>query len=97
MNRIAHFWSAGAQYEGLLPRADHHTIGFGMYSAIGSDLYRTFVDPDFDRETAYEIYYSVQLTPAFALAPGVQYVNQPGALSSRAGVWVAALRARISF
>lgn len=97
MNRIANFWSAGAQYEGLLPFADHQTIGFGMYSAIGSKNYRAFVDPDFDRETAYEVYYSAQLTPAFALAPGVQYVDHPGALNSRAGVWVAALRARISF
>jgi len=97
VNRIARFWSAGAQYKGLISRADQHTIGFGMYSAIGSHIYRDEVDPEFDRETAYELYYAFPLTPAIVLSPGVQYVDQPGGLKTRDSVVVFALRVRLSF
>jgi len=96
VNRITHFWSAGAQYKGVFPRGDQQTIGFGVYSAIGSDLYRDQIDPTFDRETAYEVYYTLQLRPALVLTPAVQYVDQPGALTTRDSVFVIAFRARIS-
>lgn len=97
VNRIAHFWSGGAQYTGLFPHGEQHTVGFGIYSAIGSDRYRAHVDPAFDRETAYELYYAFQLGPTFALTPAIQYIDQPGALTTRGSVLVGALRARIGF
>lgn len=96
VNRITHFWSAGAQYKGLFPRGERQTVGFGMYAAKGSDLYRDHIDLMFDRETAYEVYYALQLRPSFALTPAIQYVNQPGALTTRDNVFVFAFRARIS-
>ncbi len=94
VNRIEHFWSAGAQYKGLAPNRDQDVLGFGVYSAIGSDTYRDQINPDFDRETGYEVYYAVQLAPAIALTPALQYLRQPGALKSRRNVFVFALGAR---
>jgi porin len=97
VNRITHFWSGGAQYRGLFPHGEEHTLGFGMYSAVGSDLYRDHIDPTFGRETAYELYYALQLGPAVALTPAIQYVNQPGAQTTRHDLFVFALRGRVSF
>jgi hypothetical protein len=97
VNRIEHFWSVGAQYQGLIPSRDQDVLGFGMYSAIGSDAYAEFVNPDFDRENAYEAYYSIQLTPAIAFTPAGQYIEQPGGLKSRADTWIFALRLRVIF
>ena len=97
VNRITHFWSGGAQYRGLFPHGEEHTLGFGMYSAVGSELYRDHIDPTFGRETAYELYYALQLGPAVALTPAIQYVDQPGAQTTRDDLLIFALRGRISF
>ena len=96
VSRIPHFWSVGAQYKGLFPGGEQQTVGFGIYSAVGSDRYRHHVDPTFDRETAYEVYYALELHSTIAFTPAVQYVRQPGGLTTRDGVVVLAFRARIS-
>ena len=82
VNRITHFWSGGVQYKGLFPRGEQQTIGFGMYSAVGSDLYREHIDPAFDRETAYEAYYAFQLSPAFRLTPGIRNSSGPSQIQN---------------
>jgi carbohydrate-selective porin OprB len=97
VNRVEHFVSAGAQYDGLLPRRRQDVVGLGMYSVLGSRQYRQWVDPDFDRETGYELYYDARVFPAVTLAPAVQYIRQPGALRSRRAVFTFALRARFTF
>ena len=97
VNRVTHVWSGGVQYRGLFPRGEEHTIGFGMYSAVGSDLYRDQIDHAFGRETAYELYYAIQVGPAVAVTPAIQYVNQPGAQETRDDVVLFALRGRVSF
>ena len=96
VNRITRFWSGGAQYTGLFPHAEDHTLGFGAYTAIGSDVYRVHLDPSFDRETAYELYYAVPIGRAIRLTPGIQYIRHPGALTTRDNVFVFAFRARFN-
>jgi porin len=97
VNRVEHFVSAGAQYEGPLPRRPQDVLGFGHYSVLGSNQYRQWIDPDFDRETGYELYYSAQLFPAVTLSPAVQYIRQPGGLRSHGDAFVFALRTRFVF
>jgi carbohydrate-selective porin OprB len=96
VNKIQYFWSAGAQYQGLIPSRDNDVLGFGVYSAILSEDLED-INPDADRETGYELYYRLQLTPAIAFSPGFQYISQPGGLESRKDAMVFALRTRLSF
>lgn len=97
VNRISDFWSVGAQYKGLVPDRDNDVLGFGVYSAIGSQQYQRWVDPDFDRETGYELYYNIQITPWLHLTPDFQYIYQPGGSRDADDAFVVALRARVTF
>ena len=96
MNRIERFWSSGVEYAGALPSRPRDVLGFARYTAIGSRVYRNRVEPDFDRETAYEAYYSLQVAPAITLTPAFQYIRQPGGLKSRERTFVAAIRLRLT-
>lgn len=97
VNRVSDFWSAGAQYKGLIPTRDRDVLGFGVYSVHGAQQYRRWVDPDFFRETGYELYYNIQITPWLTLTPDFQYINRPGGFSDADDAFVVALRARVTF
>jgi porin len=97
VNQISRFWSAGFQYQGLLPRRDDDVLGLGFYSAHGSDPFRTYVNSDFVRETGLELYYNIQVTPWLTLTPDVQFIDQPGGLESVRDVLVFGLRVRVTF
>ena len=97
VNRIEHFWSTGAQYQGLIPKRNEDVLGFGMYSVIASEDYREFVNDDFRRETGYELYYQFQLTPWLTFTPDLQYIYQPGGLTSATDAFVIGFRARVIF
>lgn len=92
LNKFEHFWSAGAQYEGLLATRDDDVFGMGVYSAIAPSN-----KPGLDRETGYEVYYKASLTPTIALTPSLQYIDQPGGLKTNDDAFVAALRFRLIF
>lgn len=97
VNRIAWFWSGGFQYEGLLPCRDADTLGFGVYQTIGSTPYARNVDPDFDRETGFELYYRALAFPWLAITPDFQYIVDPGATGNVDDAMVVSLRLRVSF
>jgi porin len=97
VNRIAWFWSLGAQYQGPIPGRDDDRIGLGMYQAIGSHRYGHRVDPDFDRETGFELYYRIAVLPWLAVTPDLQYIVDPGADGVADDALVAVLRLRVSF
>lgn len=77
-NRVAHFWSCGTQYEGLIPGRNADVLGFGMAQAILSEQYHEHVRNTSDRETVYELYYLIQLTPWMFITPDIQVVTNPG-------------------
>ena len=52
-------WSAGAQYEGLIPNRDEDVLGVGVAQVRFGDYAETVKS----RETAYEAYYRIQVTP----------------------------------
>ncbi len=97
VNRLAEFWSGGAQYEGLIPGRDRDVLGLGMYTARASDDYRLLIDDDFVRETGYELYYRIFIAPWLYVTPDLQYIRNPGARPSARDAFVAGLRARVTF
>jgi porin len=95
VQKVEHFWSAGAQYTGLLPGRDKDVLGLGTAQGILSDDYR-IVEPDADRETVYELYYSIHLTPWLIVSPDFQYITNAGGDKSDPQAMVAGLRFKMS-
>ena len=77
LNRIEHFWSVAAQYQGLIESRDKDVLGIGMAQGIFSDEYRR-VRPRADRETVYELYYSYHASPWLVISPVFQFISNAG-------------------
>jgi carbohydrate-selective porin OprB len=97
VNRLTDLWSTGLQYRGLFKGRDGDLLGFGTYSVYGSKDYQEYVNPEFDRETGYEIYYSFQVTPWLTFTPDFQYIDNPGAKESIEDAVVFVFRTRFTF
>jgi porin len=97
VNRVEHFWSAGAQYVGPIPTRDQDVLGFGVAQAILSDRLRSELNPLADRETVYELYYAIQITPWLVITPDIQFVRNPGGNADHHDAVVANVRVRIVF
>lgn len=88
------FWSAGAQYQGLIANRDDDVVAFGVAQATFSDK----SDVAEDAETVFELYYNAAVTGWLALSPSVQYVMDPaGADTDVKDATIIALRAQITF
>jgi porin len=95
VSRIERFWSAGLQYDGLLPCRDSDVLGLAFYQTVPSDRYRADVDPSFGRETGVELYYRIALTPWLALTPDLQWIHAPGGHADAPDDVVLVLRFRV--
>ncbi len=87
------FWSLGFQYLGLFEGRDDDVLGVGFVDGTFSDEAADFSE---DYESVLETYYRMQLTPATALSPDIQYVTNPGAPGARDAVVVGA-RLQVTF
>jgi porin len=96
VNAIEHFWSLGAQYEGLLPGRDKDVLAFGFAQGILSDRLR-WAQGGGGRESVYELYYSLKLFPWLTLTPDFQYITDPAADAANRDAFVAALRIVMAF
>lgn len=95
VNPIEDFWSVGGQYRGLLPTRDNDVLGFGVAQGVLSERLRlTGADPH--RETALELYYSIQLLPWLTLTPDLQWILRPGGENGR-DAFVAGARVQTAF
>lgn len=97
VNMINHFWSAGASYQGLIPSRDEDVLGFGVAQSILSKTYRHNVNSLADRETVYEVYYAIQLTPWCVITPDVQVITNPGGDKDARDALVGGVRVKIAF
>jgi len=97
VNRVNHFWSAGASYQGLIPSRDKDVLGFGVAQSILSKTYRHNIDSRADRETVYELYYSIKVTPWCEIAPDVQVVTNPGGGKDARDALIGGVRVKIVF
>ncbi|MFH1369674.1 MAG: carbohydrate porin [Planctomycetota bacterium] len=94
-NDITDFWSIGFQYQGLFEGRDDDLLGVGFAHGIFSDkASATYTD---DYESAFEIYYSVQIAPWLAISPDFQYVTNPGGDSTIDDAVVLGLRMQMTF
>lgn len=74
VNDISRFWSMGAQYQGLIPTRDDDVLAFAAaLSRMSRDAGYTA-----EQETVMELYYNAQITPWAAVAPSIQFINNPG-------------------
>ena len=96
VNRIAWFWSLGAQYVGLLGARPADILGLGIYQALGSKRQGVIL-PAIDSETGIELYYRIQALPWLAITPDFQYINDPGGTGTSDDAFVLAIRLRMSF
>lgn len=93
VNEISCFWSAGIQYQGLIPTRDQDVLGLGV--ASGKLVNRAGYSQD--HETVYEMYYGAWLAPWVQIAPSVQYIQHPGGNSSVSEAFVMGIRVQMAF
>ncbi len=96
VNELEHFWSAGAQYKGLLPTRDEDVIGFGVAQGIVSRFVKRIGETP-HRETALELYYNIQVAPWLNISPDFQVILDPGGRGDGKDAFVAGLRVQASF
>ena len=90
-NEVKGFWSAGVQYQGLLPSRDDDVVGLGV--AQGRLSRQAGLTER--HETALELYYKIAVTHWLEIAPEIQYVINPGGAGGDAVV--AGVRVQIAF
>lgn len=95
VNPIEDFWSVGGQYTGLIPTRDADVLGFGVAQGILTrELSRVGGRPH--QETALELFYNVEISPAIRLSPDFQWILRPGGENGR-DAFVAGLRLQVAF
>lgn len=85
---------AGLSWVGPLAGRDDDVLGFGVFHARLSDDPGAGTPHD---ETAFELLYKVQLTPAISLKPEVQYIVNPGGQDGVDDAFVGLLRLEVLF
>ena len=93
VSEVKCFWSAGAQYRGLIATRDDDVLGFGLAQG------RLVKDAGFtsDHETVTELYYNAAITPWLSVSPCLQYVFNPGGDETVDHAVVLGLRVQMSF
>ncbi len=97
VNKIDRSWQAGASYAGLVPTRDRDVAAFSVSQAILSDRYHDEVDHFADRETVYEWYYLIEVTPWCLITPDFQVITNPGGGKNDRDAIVGGVRIRIIF
>ena len=91
---IKGFWSAGLQYQGLIPSRDKDVTGLGFASSrLADSPLAGFTQ---NNESVVEAYYNIMLTPWCQIIPDIQYVAHPGG-GATSDATVIGLRVQINF
>lgn len=96
INAVSNFWSLGAQYQGLIPKRDEDVLAFGVAQSAMSNKLRHNVNTRADRETVYEVYYAIHLTPWCVLTPDIQVITNPGGNKDARDSIVGSIRLKLS-
>jgi porin len=97
VNKVNNAWEVGASYMGLLPLRDQDVMGLAVTQGILSRKFREECDEQADRETVYEWYYAIRLTPWCIFTPDLQVVTNPGGDRDAPDAFVGGFRIRIIF
>jgi porin len=94
VSAIANTVAAGAIWNGVVPGRDRDGIGLAILHADLSDDGAAGTPLD---ETAWELLYRCQLTPAISLKPDLQFIQNAGGADGADDVFVAMLRFEVLF
>ena len=94
VNKIAQFWALAVQYQGPIPTRDQDLLAFGVAQGIFGDEYRR-IKPRADRETVYELYYRIEVSPWLSISPDFQFITNTGGNAGDPDTFVAGLRLRL--
>jgi porin len=95
VNAVRMFWSAGAQYQGLIPGRDSDVLGVGFARGrVTNDSGAGFT---VKHETVVETYYNIQVAPWLNVSPSVQYVADPGAQKETRDAVIVGVRVQMAF
>lgn len=97
VNPVSSFWSAGLTYEGLLPMRNQDKLGFGIAQSLLSEDYGKYVNARADKETVFEAYYAIPITPSIEITPDIQFIANPGGCSDSQDALIAGVRIKILF
>jgi porin len=92
---IRMFWSAGAQYQGLIPGRDNDVLGIGV--ARGRSTDRPGAGFTAAHETVVEAYYNIEVVSGLNVSPSVQYIADPGFRSETRDAVIVGVRIQVSF
>ncbi len=95
VNKIEQFWALAVQCQGLIPTRDRDVLGFGVAQGIFGDEFRG-IQPRADRETVYELYYSIEVSSWLTISPDFQFITNTGGNAGDPDTFVAGLRFRMS-
>lgn len=106
-NQINFYLEGGVTRTGLFPGRDDDVCGLGLAygqlghaaRALGADdnFFNTASNPLPDYELVIEAEYQIQVSPGFAVQPGMQYIAHPGGSSAIQDALVLSLRTIIEF
>jgi len=98
VNEVTHFWSAGVQYQGVIPCRDDDVIALGLAQGFFSDL---LMPEGRDAETVVEFYYNALLHSddyfEMTLTPSVQQVIHPNGSAQAHDAAILGLRLQMAF
>lgn len=99
VNAVRMFWSAGAQYQGLIPGRDNDVLGVGLARGRVTDSDDGAGAKVFTRahEMVVEAYYNIQAAPWLNVSPSVQYVADPGAQRGARDAVIVGVRVQMAF
>ncbi len=97
VNAVSHAWSLGASYLGLVPERDKDVFAFGIAQNIMSKDMRRETNSLADRETIYELYYAIKLTPWCTITPDLQVITNPGGNKDAHDAFIGGVRIMIVF
>lgn len=92
VNEIHTAWSAGAQYQGLIPTRPDDVLAFG----VAQSFLDTRAGFSKDNETAFEIYYKIMATPWLEISPSIQHIVNPGGAAGAPDATVFGIRIQIT-
>jgi porin len=94
-NDVTNFWSTGFQYQGLFEGRDNDVLGAGFaHGTFSNKASTTYTD---DYEIAFEIYYSMQISPWLIISPDIQYITNPGGDRDIPNATVVGVRMQMTF
>ena len=95
VNPVRTFWSAGCQYQGLIPGRDDDVLAVAVARGRLTDEPGAGFTAKY--ETIMEAYYGIQVAPWLVVSPHIQYVADPGGIDGVPNAVIMGVRVQAAF